>query len=274
MNFGFLTPPGPLVGSDETMFWLFSAATIVMVVVAVAMAASETRRLASLLPLTVFVSATLWLPNEPFIDAILGFQYAADSPVVLFTLWDRVLPLQVIGVGAMFFIFPWTIYRLVLSGTTLKRIVVICVAAGVIDWLLEWPAIYFGLFEYYGDNPSRVLGLPLTSMVQNIFIYALMAAAILFAAPHLKGWRYILFLPVIPGCYLGGAVFCTWPAYLALHAAWPPEVFIPLAVIAAAINVYVPLVALRIAAEYNEFRRAHALKDPVPAMARPPVSVG
>jgi hypothetical protein len=222
-----------------------------MVVASIVVAVVETYRLRSPLPAVVFVSAALWLPNEPFVDAIIGFQYASDSPVILFTLWGRVIPLEVLGVGAMFFLFPWAIYRMVLLRLPMSRIVGVCFLAGIIDWVMEWAAIHWKVFEYYGNNPSRILGLPITSMAQNCFIYALMAAAILLAAPHLRGWRMLLFIPVIPGLYLGGAAMCTWPAYLALHANWPTMVFLVLAAVSTAMNVYIPLSALAIASRYN-----------------------
>jgi hypothetical protein len=183
----------------------------------------------------------LWLPNEPFIDTILGFQYAADAPATMFTLAGRELPITVLGVGAMFFIFTWLIYRLILAGASRTKVVAVAVVAGIIDWPLEWLAIHNHLFEYYGHNPSRILGLPLTSMVQNCFVYVFMASVLVLCAPHMKGWRALLFLPVIPGCYYADALLCTWPAYIALHAAWPAAVFIPLAIVAGAMNAYIPL---------------------------------
>ena len=251
---GFLDPPHTL-SANTTAFWVFSTATTVIVVASIVVAIVATYRLRSPLPAAVFVSAALWLPNEPFVDAIIGFQYAADSPLILFTLWGRAIPVGVLGVGAMFFLFPWAIYRMVLGGVSTGRIVAVCMVAGIIDWFLEWPAIHWGLFEYYGNNPSRVFGLPVTSMAQNCFIYALMAAAILVAAPHLRGRRLVLFIPVIPGIYLGGAVLCTWPAYLALHAGWPTAVFLVLAAISTAMNVYIPLGVLAIARRYNTWSR-------------------
>ena len=252
---GLLDPPGPLSTTSTAAFWAFSIATTVMVVASVVVAVWETYRLRSPLPAVVFVSAALWLPNEPVVDAILGFQYARDSPVILFTLMGRVIPLGALGIGAMFFLVPWAIYRVVQRGVPTVRIISVCIAAGIVDWFLEWLAIHWGVFEYYGNNPSRILGLPFTSMVQNCFIYALMASAILVAAPHLRGWRYLAFIPVIPGLYLGGATLCTWPAYLALHAGWPTAVFLALAVLSAAMNVYLPLSALTIARQYNEWRQ-------------------
>lgn len=252
---GLLDPPGTLC-ANTVAFWAFSSATTVMVVVSIIVAAVETYRLRSPLPAVVFVSAALWLPNEPFIDAIVGFRYAQDSPVILFTLWGRVIPLEALGIGAMFFLVPWVIYRVVQRGVPTGRIIAVCIAAGILDWIMEWSAIHWGVFNYYGNNPSRILGLPVTSMMQNCFIYALMAAVILVAAPHLRGWRYPLFLPVIPGLYLGGAVLCTWPAYLALHADWPTAVFLLLAVVSAAVNVYLPLSALTIARQYNGWSQA------------------
>jgi hypothetical protein len=97
-----------------------------------------------------------------------------------------VIPLEPLGIGAMSFLFPWAIYHMTLQGIPMERIVGVCLVAGVIDWPLEWSAIHCHVFEYYGNNPSRVLSLPFTSMAQNCFIYALMAAAILTAAAHLR----------------------------------------------------------------------------------------
>lgn len=263
---GLLNPPDAL-STSTAAFWAFSIATTAMVVASIVVAVLETYRLRSPLPAVAFVSAALWLPNEPFVNAILGFQYAQDSPVVLFTLWDRVIPLGALGIGAMFFLFPWAIYRMVERGAPTVRIIAVCIVAGLIDWFMEWSAIHWGVFEYYGNNPSRILGLPFTSMAQNCFIYALMAAAILVAAPHLRGWRYLMFLPVIPGLYLGGAVLCTWPAYLALHAGWSTAIFLMLAVLATAMNVYLPLSALTIARQYNEWYQSGSVSakflDPV-----------
>jgi hypothetical protein len=251
---GLLDPP-PTLTTNTTAFWAFSTSTTLIVVVSVVVAVAETRRLSSPLPAAVFVGAALWLPNEPFVDALLGFHYATNSPVILFTLWDRVIPVGALAIGAMFFLFPWAIYHMVAHGVSIARITSVCIIAGVIDWFLEWPAIHWGVFEYYGHNPSRILGLPATSMMQNCFVYALMAAAILFAAPHLRGWRVLLFIPVIPGLYLGDAVICTWPAYLALHAGWPTAVFLPLAALSVAMNVYIPLSALAIARQYHQWSR-------------------
>ena len=104
-------------------------------------------------------------------------------------------------------------------------------------------------------------------VVQNCFIYALMAASILVAAPHLRGWRYLAFIPVIPGLYLGGAALCTWPAYLALHAGWPTPVFLALAVLSAAMNVYLPLSALTIGRHDNDWRRGEATSAEIPEPA-------
>jgi hypothetical protein len=253
------------LSAQSAAFWAFSGATTLIVVVALVVVIVETYKLRSPLPAVVFLSATLWLPNEPIVDAIIGFHYANNSPVILFTLWGRAIPLGVLGVGAMFFLFPWVIYRMALHRVSTARIIGVCLLAGIIDWLLEWAAIHWQLFEYYGHNPSRILGLPTTSMAQNCFIYALMAAAILAAAPHLGGWRVLLFIPVIPGLYLGGAVLCTWPAYLALHAGWPLAVFIVLAAASTAMNVYIPLSVLAIARRYRAALRPEAA--PIPSLA-------
>jgi len=242
---GFLDPTGPLTGASTTVFWIFAGATFAMVAGSVIIAGAEALRLRSTLPLVVFLSAALWLPNEPFIDTVLGFQYASDAPATMYIEAGRPIPVSVLGVGAMFFMFTWVIYRMVLSGTPRSRIITVAVVAGVIDWPLEMLAIHYNVFEYYGDNPSRILGLPLTSMVQNCFVYVFMASVLVLCAPHMKGWRSLLFLPVIPGCYYAMALLCTWPAYLALHLEAAPAVFLPLALVAAAMNAYIPMALLK-----------------------------
>jgi hypothetical protein len=245
---GFLDPSGPLTGASTTVFWIFAGATFLMVAASILVAGREALRLRSTLPLVLFASAALWLPNEPYLDALGGFQYAADAPATLFTLAGRPIPVSALGIGAMFFLFTWFIHRLILSGASDQRIVTVAVLAGLIDWPLEMLAIHYDVFEYYGHNPARVLGLPLTSMVQNCFLYVFMACVFTLAVPLLKGWRALLFLPVIPGCYFCVALLCTWPAYLAFHSEWPTAVFLPLALAAAAMNAYIPLAMLRLPA--------------------------
>jgi hypothetical protein len=259
---GFLDPPAPLTGASSTVFWIFASATFLRVAGSLVVGIGETVRRRSVLPLVVLFSATLWLPNEPFIDTALGFQYAGDAPGTMFTLAGRVIPLTVLGVGAMFTIFPWLVYRLIEGGASRGRIIAICVVAGLIDWPLEWMAIHWNVFEYYGDNPSRILGLPLTSMVQNCFLYAFMGSVLALCAPYLRGWRALLFLPVIPGCYYAVAFLCTWPHYIALHAGWPAGVFWPLTLVAAAANAYVPLALLGIVTERRAAQAADAREAP------------
>lgn len=264
---GFLDPVAPLTGSSTAVFWVFAGATIVMVLASVAIALREAYRLRSPLPLVLFASAALWLPNEPFIDQILGFQYAADAPATLFTMAGRPIPVSALGIGAMFFMFTWFVYRMIVRGTSTRRIVAVAVIAGVIDWPLEMMAIHWNVFEYYGDNPSRILGLPITSMVQNAFLYVFMACVFALAVPYLKGWRMLLFLPVVPGCYFAAATLCTWPAYLALHAEAPAALFLPLALLAAAMNAYVPLAMLRLP-PIRAMRRASGTGEVAVAAAR------
>ncbi|WP_205695498.1 hypothetical protein [Conexibacter sp. SYSU D00693] len=264
---GFLDPGGPLTGASDGVFWFTVAATMLMVAWSVLYAAREAHRLRSALPLVVLASATTWLPNEPFIDAVLGFQYAADAPATLFTLAGREIPITALGIGAMFSMFTWWLYQQLLAGTTERRIVVICILAGVIDWPFEWIAISGNVFEYYGDNPSRVLGLPITSMVQNCFLFLFMACVLALAAPHLRGWRSLLFLPVIPGCYYAAAFVCTWPAYLALHGGASEPPFLVLAGVSAVLNAAIPLAMLRIVAPL--VRRDDAPPAPPAPPSRP-----
>lgn len=66
-------PSGPAPRCRPSGLRIFSTATFLMVAGSVILAIRQAIRLRPMLPMVVLISATLWLPNEPFIDAFLGF---------------------------------------------------------------------------------------------------------------------------------------------------------------------------------------------------------
>ena len=228
-----------------------------MVVVAVAMAVVETRRLRTALPLVVFASATLWLPNEPFVDAILGFQYASRLPGrSCSSCGDASMPLEVdrrrrdvlhLPVGDL----PDGAARGDDAAGSSRSASSPASSTGC----MEWPAIHWNVFEYYGDNPSRILGLPITSMVQNVLPLRVHGGRdpVRGAAP--EGLARAAVPAGDPGLLpRRPRLLCTWPAYLALHAGWPTGVFLPLAIVRRRQRLHPAWRCSRSRREYHELR--------------------
>jgi len=241
---GFLDPPAH-VPLNAAGGWTITVAAMVLTCVAFGFCGFEVWRTRSAMPLVVLASAMTWLPIEAFVDIPMALWHNADNPLVAMTVLDRPLPLYVASTGGAFFIGAWGFYQLMLRGASLKAMLTLGLAMGVLDWILEMTSAQLGVISYYGNNPSLIFGLPLYAMVQNIGVYIVQAFAILVLAPYLTGWRSTLFLPVIPGVYIAYAFGCTWPAYVAVHAQAPALIAWPAIMVSVALNVAVPLLVLR-----------------------------
>ena len=86
----------------------------------------------------------------------------------------------------------------------------------VANLILEYPALYMGVYTYYGYQPFTVGGFPL-------WFPAINATALMFGAtfvnpmgPHLKGWKSLAIIPMIASSYAIGNALTGWPMWIAL----------------------------------------------------------
>lgn len=240
----FLVPP-PGLHADPTAAWTFLAGCGLIMVVAIPVCIAVTARTRSALPVAVFLSAMTWLPFEAFVDTPMGVQYASNNPAIAYTMFGRHIPLAVAATGGLFFLGGYGVYQLFLRGASIRKLTVLLIALGVVDWLIEMLGSQFHVMQYYGHNYSRIFGLPLYAVFQNALLYVLLGWMILVLAPHLKGWRALLFLPVMPGTYIAYCFGCTWPAYIAVQASAPPLAAWPAFLACVAMNIAVPIMLLK-----------------------------
>lgn len=255
---GFLSPPAELA-LNQVGAWVITIAAMVLIAVAFGYFLFETVRLRSPLPAVIFVSSMVWYPIEAFVDIPMAVLHNPANPWIAVTVLDRPLPFYVVSVGAAFFIGAWGFCQLILRGASMRSLLILGLAMGILDWIMEMASAQLGVVSYYGNNPSLILGLPLYAMVQNIGVYILQALVILWLAPHARGWKSIGLLPVIPSVYIAYAFGCTWPAYIAVHAQSALTVAWPAILLAVALNAAVPLIALR--AYFQSLLRTPRLGD-------------
>jgi hypothetical protein len=86
------------------------------------------------------------------------------------------------------------------------------------DIAVEIPALASGMYQYYGDPPMKVLGLPLYWFAINIGGPIETAVILLAAGTFFVGWRKFLLLPIPMVLDAAGSVGMGWPIFSALHA--------------------------------------------------------
>jgi len=156
------------------------------------------------IPAMLVIAGVLAFCGEWLGDIAYNIYYHSDGPVVIYSLFQRHVPLWIL--------FLWVFYvptsafiasRLITKRAQISTLVAFAVGAGVAEVSAEVVMNQFGSITYYG-NYAKVLGIPVTSIVQNGFMYLALGVLIVRLAPRLKGWRCLLLPPAV---VLGGGAF-------------------------------------------------------------------
>lgn len=162
--------------------------------------------------------------NEP-IDDLLGLVWHPRPGQ--WVAIDTFGPAPVWGVFVYMALFggiPYLVLQAFNRGVTGAQIWTWIAVFWVADIAVEIPALASGMYQYYGDPPMKVFGLPLYWFAINIG-GPLETAVLLWAAgSFFVGWRMLLLL-VIPMVFdAAGSVGIGWPIFSALHAESNPFV--------------------------------------------------
>jgi len=75
-----------------------------------------------------------------------------------------------------------------------------------------------GLYEYYGDQPTLIFGAPAWWFTIDAG-FDLVAGLVLYSLrDHLKGWGFLLAVPIIPMVYAAMNGASGWPVFTALNS--------------------------------------------------------
>ncbi|HET7736342.1 MAG TPA: hypothetical protein VFK52_10230 [Nocardioidaceae bacterium] len=176
-----------------------------------------------ILPMILLVAGLIGANMEPLGDHVGLIVYAPDIPWFDYWLMGRQMP-SFIAVGeASYLVFGcYYLARLLERGASLKRIgIVSAFWVGIPEILVEVGWHYAHLISYYGDNPTRILGVPLYSIVQNSTLLPILGVVTYLGARHLKGVQRWWLVVAIPCVTIGYIVGVSWPVYVALQSSAP-----------------------------------------------------
>ncbi|SHU39255.1 Uncharacterised protein [Mycobacteroides abscessus subsp. abscessus] len=202
-------------------------------------------RTKSPLPLWMLITGAMCTLVEPIGDVVGGIYIPAEAPARLFTLLHRPIPLGAMCVWITLGAAWYGAYYLMQRGASVRRLVSIAVTIGVAELAVEIGMAQTGAWLYY-SNHAMFLGVPVSTIAQNIGITVVGGAALVMLMPHIHGARWLMFPFFGPGIMLAYAFGTTWPGYLAIHSDATPLWGWVAGLLSAALNLLVAYAALYI----------------------------
>ncbi|OCK81197.1 hypothetical protein K432DRAFT_24153 [Lepidopterella palustris CBS 459.81] len=169
---------------------------------------------------------------EPFVD-VLGFCFfPREGNWIAFEWVNRPIPMfvpatygwYVGGIGYWF----WTMYQD--DKTFQKDIWGMWLKSWISNLILEYPALYMGVYTYYGYQPFTVGGFPLWFPAINAIAPMVGATIVNLMAPHLKGWRKLTIIPIVSSSFSIAHGIAGWPMWIALSTDIGYQVTYPAAI--------------------------------------------
>ncbi|MCV7102820.1 hypothetical protein [Mycobacterium palustre] len=182
--------------------------------------------------------------NEP-IDDLLGLVWH-PRPGQWVAL-DTFGPVPVWGVFVYMALFggiPYLMLQALKRGVSATQVWTWIGVFWLADIAVEIPALASGMYQYYGDPPMKVFGLPLYWFAINIGGPLETAVLLLVAGSFLTGWRMLLLVLIPMVLDAAASVGMGWPIFSALHA--ETNLFVKYLAALATIAMAVTLLAITI----------------------------
>ncbi|HKY92148.1 MAG TPA: hypothetical protein VJM11_13960 [Nevskiaceae bacterium] len=196
---GLPTPPVETVYNETVAFW---AATVYLCFAApvVLYALFNARNRTGQVMLMILVGGALCATVEPFADLLGGCWHPEVGQPTVFTILGRGIPPWVcIGYFTYFGAIAAANYVLFSRGITRRMVWIAFLVPVLVDIGMENLMLSYGLYHYYGNQPLSGLGwLPLWWPPINAVGEFAGVVAVIFLAPHLKGWRFLLLPLAMP----------------------------------------------------------------------------
>ncbi|MCC3312280.1 hypothetical protein [Nocardia africana] len=249
-------PLPPELHANQTAAWVVIVLLYGGAVAAVGWAGWKLLRDREALPAILVVSGVIAANIEPLGDTVGTIMYAADIPWFHYTIMGRSMPAFIL-VGCMPYVAMggYYAYRYIERGRSLRDIVLLsAVWVGVPEIIAEMLLHHWGLIVYYGDNPTRIFGIPLYSIVQNTTLLPVYGIVIYFCVRYLRGANLLWLILFIPAVTIGYVVGVSWPAYQAVQssAPWPVTWFACLVVCVTSLAVTYALLRIPVLRELRE----------------------
>ncbi|MGW5113459.1 hypothetical protein [Nocardia sp. NPDC004123] len=218
-------PLPPELHANQTAAWIVIVLLYAGAAAAVGWAAWKLFRHREVLPSMLVVAGFIAANIEPLGDQAGLVKYAADIPWFHYSIMGRSMPAFIL-VGCMPYVAVggYYAYHYIAEGRSLRDIFMLsAVYVGVPEIVAEMLLHHWGIIVYYGDNPTRILGIPLYSIVQNTTLLPVYGIVIYFGVRYLRGAQLFWMILFIPALTIGYILGVSWPVYQAVQssAPWP-----------------------------------------------------
>lgn len=198
------------------------------------------------LPVIIVLAAAVTSNIEPIGDQVGLINWAANWPWFEYTMLGRKIPAMVV-VGLVGY-YAWAYYLAdrLREGVSIRRMYLLSLIGGIPEIVAEMVIHQAGGIAYYGDNPSRLLGIPIYTIIQNSTLFPVVAVVIYLFATYVRGLRQLWLVIAMPGIVLGYVFGTTWPVYQAVGSSAPGWVVLITAAWAVAASIGASYVALQL----------------------------
>lgn len=252
-------PLPPVLDSDHTAALAMVIALYAGFGLAVLWALVKLVREREVLPAVLVVGGLIACNAEPLGDYTGQIVYAPDIPWFDYEILGRQMPSFIlVGLASYVAVGGYYAYRFIADGRSMRDIVIVCALwVGIPEVAMEMLWHHWGVIAYYGDNPTRILGVPLYTIVQNSTLLPVYGVGVYLGAKYLKGWKVLWMIIVMPTITIGYIVGVSWPVYQAIGSSAPAGVVWLAAAWVITASIWVSWAALQLP-ELAELRRRRA----------------
>lgn len=180
----------------------------------------DSLRTKSAIPLLILAGAAVAALQEALYDANVLVAWAEYGHTPLYSAFDRAIPIW------MIICYPWYIggsgyfmYKSLKAGMSRETLWKLYFFGWFANMFLEIPALQLGnIYTYYGDQPLVILGFPLWMAFTNTLMPILAGAFVYAFEEHLRGWRSLAVVAMIPMATASAEIATGWPIWTALNA--------------------------------------------------------
>jgi hypothetical protein len=201
-------PPVPVGEMPYTVQVVATAIIATLAAVALVASVIRWRRTGSPLATLLLLGAGLASLNEPVVDIMGGCMHYRDGQLAAFETYDRPIPAWVpVGYLVIFGVLPLLISSVLRKSAEPRKRFLLCVlAVWAVNLSIELPLLHSGLYEYYGQQPFKLLGLFPTHWLFVNELGVSIITVILYRFPEILAGRRVLGALVLPSAAQLGAV--------------------------------------------------------------------
>ena len=217
-------PVAPVLHADHAAALFMVIAIYAGFGLAVAWAVVMRVRTRETLPLVLLAAGVLAANLEPLGDHVGLVVYAPNIPWFHYWVMGRRMPSFIlVGESTYVALGSYYAYRMLDWGRSIGRVAFVsAVLVGIPEIIVEMLWHHWGIIAYYGHNPTRILGVPLYSIVQNTALLPVFGFMTLLAVRYLSGRQVLWLLLIVPCVTIGYIVGVSWPVYLTIQSSATP----------------------------------------------------